>query len=61
MKKNISFKVNYDFDRLVLNTLLLSDGKSDVLKISKILNEKILNILKVSELLKKAKLLKCIS
>jgi len=61
LKKNISFKVNYDFDRLVLNTLLLSDGKSDVLKISKILNEKILNILKVSELLKKAKLLKCIS
>ena len=60
LRKKVSNKLNYDFDKLVLNVLLLSDGKTSVNNISKILRQKNNNIYKVSELLRKSKLLKCI-
>ena len=60
LRKKVSNKLNYDFDKLVLNVLLLSDGKTSVNNISKILGQKNNNIYKVSELLRKSKLLKCI-
>ena len=59
LRKKVSNKLNYDFDKLVLNVLLLSDGKTSINNISKILRQKNQNIYKVSELLKKSKLLKC--
>ena len=60
LRKPISFKTNYKFDRLILNILMLSNGENDLGKISKILNQKKSIILKITKLLVKKKLLKCI-
>ena len=58
LRKPISFKTNYKFDKLVLNILMLSDGENDLSKISKILNQKKSIIKKIANLLVKKKLLK---
>jgi aminopeptidase-like protein len=60
LRKPISFKTNYKFDKLVLNVLMLSDGENNLDKISKILNQKKSIVVKISKLLVKKKLLKCI-
>ncbi len=60
LRRPISFKTNYKFDRLILNILMLSNGENDLGRISKILNEKKSIILKITKLLVKKKLLKCI-
>ena len=58
LRKKVSNKLNYDFDKLVLNILLLSDGKTSVGNISKILKQNKNKILKISEILRKSKLIK---
>ena len=60
LRKPISFKTNYKFDKLVLNILMLSDGKNDLDTISKILKQKKYIVMKITKLLVKKKLLKCI-
>jgi Uncharacterized protein conserved in bacteria with an aminopeptidase-like domain len=60
LRKPISFKTNYKFDKLVLNILMLSDGEKDLDTISKILKQKKYIVVKITKLLAKKKLLKCI-
>ena len=58
LRHNISFKINYDYDKLLLNILLLSDGSRDLLSISKILKADFDKIHQISKKLETAKLLK---
>ena len=58
LRSPISFKKSYDYDKHLLNILFLSDGKTDLLKLSEKINLDIFEVSNISKRLKQSGLLK---